>query len=115
MATTRSARSPCELERDPAAERIADQDWRVQTETIELAGDRIGQSARRRPHAPIDRRARAEAGKVERDHVMACLERPQHRLPGPPRETEAMKQNERPAGAAAMLGEGLHEGSNAFG
>ena len=67
-----------QLERDPAAEGVADQRWRVQAEAVQLGLDRISQSGRDSSGAIGKRQAFAEAGEIDRDHVVAALKGVEH-------------------------------------
>lgn len=51
------------------------------------------------------RRAFAEAGQVDRDHIVAGLKRIQYWLPGAPGESEPVHQDERRPGSTAVARE----------
>ena len=91
-----------QLERDPAAERVADQRRPVQAEAVQLGLDCIGQAAWGWSDTIGQRRAFTEAREIDRDDVVAVLEGVEHGLPGAPAEPQPMHQHERLPTAAAV-------------
>jgi hypothetical protein len=90
-----------QLERDPAAEGVPDQRWRVQAEVVQLRLDRISQPGWGWS-AIGKRQAFAEAGEIDRDHVMAVLKGVEHWLPGTPTEPEPVHEDQRLSAATAV-------------
>ena len=101
-ATTRArATARGELQRDEAAERVADEVGGLEARVVHRALDRVGDQ-RVRSTLAVERRPARVAGQRRREHVVAALERGQHELPRPPRVHEAVQAHERRAGAAAV-------------
>ena len=97
-----------QLKRDPTAERIADHCGRVQAEAVQLGFDRIGQPGRGRSGASGQPRAFAEAGEIDRNHLVAALKGVEHWLPGAPAEPKPVHQNERLPATAAVARQRRH-------
>ena len=91
-----------ELQRDEAAERVADDMRGRKTGGIHRPLDRIGD--RRRIDRALQRRSAGVADQRRRQHVVVALQRRQHQLPAPPRVGEAVQAHQRRTGAAAMRG-----------
>jgi len=91
-----------ELERHVAAQRVADDvrglEARVVHRPLELVGDEVGGDL------SVERRAAGVADERRGEHVVMLLELRQHEVPGAPGVHEAVEEDERRAGAAAVEG-----------
>ncbi len=90
-----------QLERHPAAERVAGHVHATHAELVEEGRHRGGEHPRRGLSAVAELRRRAEARQVDRDHVALAREALQHRLPDHQLGAERMDQHERLAVPAA--------------
>jgi hypothetical protein len=72
LTTARHPAASCQLEHDPSAERVAEHCRRVQVEAVQFGLDRIGRAARGRSDAIGQRRTCAEAGEIDRNHIVAA-------------------------------------------
>ena len=89
-----------ELQRDVAAERVADDVGGRDAGLVHGALDPVGQGVVR--DLAVDRRPARVAGERRGEHVVLPLQRRQHELPGPPGIGEAVHADQRRAGSAAM-------------
>ena len=97
-----SAPTRGELERDVAAQRVADQMGGVESRVVHRTFDRVRQDGV--GHRPVDPRAARVSRQRQRQHVVPVLERRQHELPGAPGVDEAVQCHERRTAAAAVGG-----------
>src|ERR671917_2182455 len=98
-----------ELERDPAAERVAREVGAVEAGAPHLVLDGVGERFGSGGDGRGEWRRAPEARQVHRNHVEALLQARQHRPPAAPGVADAVDEHERLAGAAAMVVERGHQ------
>ena len=81
--------SRCELKRDVAAERVADEMRELKTRRVHRAFHSINE--RVRADRSVNRLASCVAGQRQCKYVVLALQHRQHELPGPPRVHEAVQ------------------------
>ncbi len=89
-----------ELQRDESAERVADDVRGLEAGRVHRALDRVGQDVG--ADLALEPRTAGVADERRGEHVVMAFERRKHELPGAPRAGEAVQQDERRPGAAAV-------------
>jgi hypothetical protein len=89
-----------ELQRDEAAQRVADDVRGLEAGRVHRLLDRVGQGTG--ADLALELRAAGVAGERRGEHIVMAFERRKDELPGSPRAGEAVQQDERRPGAAAV-------------